>query len=151
MKVVRAAVLLKAASAVSSSASERQTALETAWSKELNSEKESPVKRVVNLITKMKAEIEEEGANEAAMYDKMVCWCETGEKEKTKAIADADAALIDLETEIQERAAKVGSLAANIENMKKQIAEDTAALQQAETIRDNEAKEARSKEKDLIQ
>jgi hypothetical protein len=25
------------------------------------------------------------------MYDKMVCWCETNEKEKTKAIADAEA------------------------------------------------------------
>merc|ERR1719491_2208341 len=59
--------------------------------------------------------------------------------------------MIDLESEIQARAANVGSLSANIENMKKQIAEDTAALAQAEQIRDNEAKDARSKEKDLIQ
>lgn len=151
MKVVRAAVLIKAATAVSSSASERQTALETAWSQELNSEKESPVKRVVNLITKMKAEIEEEGANEAAMYDKMVCWCETGEKEKTKAIADADAAMIDLQAEIESRSAKVGALAAEIANLKKQIAEDVAALAEAEKIREKEAVEARQAEKELVQ
>jgi len=134
-------------------AAHRQQILETEWSQDLSSDKDgvSPIKRVVGLIQKMKAELDAEAAKEAEMYDQMVCWCETGEKEKTKAIADADATMIDLESEIQARAAKVGSLAANIENMKKQIAEDTAAQQQAEKIRDNEAKEARSKEKDLIQ
>merc|ERR1719316_2059966 len=130
MKVVRAAVLLKAASAVSSSASERQTALETAWSKELNSEKESPVKRVVNLITKMKAEIEEEGANEAAMYDKMVCWCETGEKEKTAAIAAAEIKISDLESSIEAMSAKFGEVMTQIAALKKQIEQDKEMLKE---------------------
>jgi len=143
--------VLPAKAALVSLGTERQLSLENAWSTELNNEGVSPIKRVVGLIQKMKAELEAEAANEAEMYDKMVCWCETGVKEKTKAIADADATMIDLESEIQARAANVGSLSANIENMKKQIAEDTAALAQAEQIRDNEAKDARSKEKDLIQ
>lgn len=151
-KLVRAVALLPTAVfAVSGTA--REQSLEAEWSQELNSGKngESPIKRVVNLIQKMKAELEAEATNEAAMYDKMVCWCETNEKEKTKAIADADAAMIDLQSEIESRSAKVGELAATIENMKKQIAEDTAALKQALAIREKEAAASRGTEKELVQ
>ena len=37
-----------------------------------------------------------------------VCWCETNEKEKKKAIADAEATDKELSAEIEERAAKFG-------------------------------------------
>merc|ERR550539_2341128 len=77
-------------------AAAREQTLEENWARELQIpvdpgtkivEYKSPVKRVVNLLNKMKAELEAEANNEAEMYDKMVCWCETNEKEKTKAIA----------------------------------------------------------------
>merc|ERR1719498_1089915 len=51
----------------------------------------------------MKSQLEKEVSNDAELYDKMVCWCETNDKEKTKAIADADASLNDLESDIQTR------------------------------------------------
>ena len=35
----------------------------------------------------MKAEFDADAAKDAEMYDQMVCWCETSEKEMTKAIA----------------------------------------------------------------
>merc|ERR1719486_899880 len=92
-----------------------------------------------------------EADKEAEMYDKMVCWCETNEKEKKKAIADADALMKELEAEIQERAAKFGEAATNIEIMKKQIAEDTASLKEATSIREAEAAKFRETNKDLIQ
>merc|ERR1719486_450474 len=92
-----------------------------------------------------------EADKEAEMYDKMVCWCETNEKEKKKAIADADALMKELEAEIQERAAKFGEAATNIEIMKKQISEDTASLKEATSIREAEAAKFRETNKDLIQ
>merc|ERR1719265_367231 len=50
----------------------------------------------------MKAQLDKEVANDAELYDKMVCWCETNDKEKTKAIADAEASMTNLEAEEKE-------------------------------------------------
>jgi|ERR1712216_473217 len=70
----------------------RENALEAAWQEELDPVKyKSPIKRVVALLQKMKAELDAEADKESEMYDKMVCWCQTNEKEKKKAIADAEA------------------------------------------------------------
>jgi len=114
-------------------------------------EYKSPVKRVVNLLNKMKEELEHEADNEAAMYDKMVCWCETNEKEKTRAIADADAKDLELTATIEGMSARFGVLVTEIAQLKKQITEDTDALKQATAIRETEAGAFRGEERDLVQ
>jgi hypothetical protein len=101
-----------------------ENALETAWSEYLESQPKqvaykSPIKRVVMLLKKMKDELDDEASKEAEMYDKMVCWCETSEKEKKKAVADADALDDELSSEIESRAAKFGQQATEIEQLKK--------------------------------
>mmetsp|Transcript_2851 Transcript_2851/g.7387 ORF Transcript_2851/g.7387 Transcript_2851/m.7387 type:complete len:628 (-) Transcript_2851:388-2271(-) len=128
----------------------REKSLEAAWSLDSNS-KVSPVQRVVALLGKMKAELEEEASSESGMYDKMVCWCETNEKEKTKAIADADAKDIELGGEVESRGARFGELSATIASLKAQVASDKAMLEQATAIREREAGEFRDEEKDLVQ
>merc|ERR1719223_1586114 len=134
--------------------------LEDAWGRELAApaspetkvvEYKSPIKRVVSLLEKMRSELQAEADKEAEMYDKMVCWCETNEKEKKKAIADAEALEKELEAEIQERAAKFGEQATEIERLKEQIAEDTASLKEATSIREAEAAKFYESNKDLIQ
>jgi len=133
----------------------RESALEAAWGAELEKDSQvthkSPIKRVVELLQKMKAELEAEASKESEMYDKMVCWCETNEKEKKKAIADAEALDAELSSEIEERAAKFGEAATTIEALKKQIAEDTAALKEATAIREKQAGEFSATEKELMQ
>merc|ERR1719375_2472197 len=57
----------------------------------------------------------------------------------------------ELEAEIQERAAKFGEQATEIERLKEQIAEDTASLKEATSIREAEAAKFRETEKDLVQ
>merc|ERR1719230_193148 len=57
---------------------------------------------------------------------------------------------MDLQAEIESRAARFGSVSTEIEAMKKQIAEDTLALKQATAIRENEAAAFRDEEKDLV-
>merc|ERR1719478_905149 len=99
----------------------------------------------------MKAELEAEAANEAEMYDKMVCWCQTNEKEKKKAIADADAKDKELSSEIEARSARFGKLSTEIAQLKKQIAEDTAASKEAMALREGAAGEFRDEETDLVQ
>jgi len=151
---------LASSTVLSAEAAAREKALEVEWSNELapptNPETKivkykSPIKRVVALLKKMKAELEAEADKESEMYDKMVCWCETSEKEKTKAIADADAKDKDLQAEIEGRAARFGELETEIAHMKEQIGADQEALKQSMSIREGEAGEFRGQEKELVQ
>merc|ERR1719420_949078 len=50
----------------------------------------------------MLAQMEKEAEEDESVYDTMACWCETNDKEKTKAIADAEAKIKDLTTTIEE-------------------------------------------------
>jgi len=81
----------------------------------------------------------------------MVCWCETNEKEKTKAVADAEAKIADLMAEIESRSAGFGKVATEIEALKGQIGKDTEALKTATAIREKAAAEFNDEEKDQVQ
>merc|ERR1719161_2951248 len=96
-------------------------------------------------------QLEKEAKSDQELYDKMVCWCETNEKEKTKAIADADAKDKDLVSEIEERSARHGVLSTEIAQAKKDIGEETNALAEALKIREKEQGEFMQEEKDTIQ
>merc|ERR1719311_1281364 len=39
----------------------------------------------------MAAELDAEAKNDGELYDKLACWCETNDKDKTKAIGEAKA------------------------------------------------------------
>merc|ERR1719213_88275 len=50
----------------------------------------------------MLKQLEKEAEEDEEIYDKMACWCETNDKEKTKAIATAEQRLADLAASIEE-------------------------------------------------
>jgi hypothetical protein len=135
----------------------RQMSLEKEWSRELEAQAprqvayQSPIKRVVSLLNKMKAELEHEAKNEAEMYDKMVCWCETNDKEKTKAIKDADAKDTQLTSEIESRAAAFGTLSTQIKTTQTEVSDLKKALAEATSIRETAATKFASEEKSLTQ
>merc|ERR1719441_41096 len=64
--------------------------------------KNRPVSKVITLLKDMLKQLEKEAEEDEEIYDKMACWCETNDKEKTKAIADAEARIEDLTTKIEE-------------------------------------------------
>merc|ERR1719379_2186708 len=133
---------------------QQQLALERTWTAELEDsgkDYESPIQRVVRLLTEMKTQLEKEAEKDQELYDQMVCWCETNEKEKTKAIADAEAKDKDLVAEIEERAAKHGVLATEIEATKEEIAEEKNALAEAQGMREKEQGEFMTEEKEMVQ
>jgi len=111
----------------------------------------SPVQRVVGLLKEMSAQLEAEGKEDEKMYNQMGCWCETNDREKTQAIADAQQREKDLESTIQETAAKAAQNKADVEYLTKQIAEQKASLEEASGIRAKEQGEFRSQEKDMLQ
>jgi DNA repair exonuclease SbcCD ATPase subunit len=116
-----------------------------------DSSKPTPIQRVVSLLEEMKAQLDKEVANDGEIYDKMVCWCETNDKEKTKAIADADASLKDLESDIQSMAARDGELEVKIAAMKTELADKKESLSKATSLREKEAAEFNAGEKETIQ
>merc|ERR1719161_242927 len=68
---------------------------------DLDASKNRPVSKVITLLKDMQEQLEKEAEEDEEIYEKMACWCETNDKEKTKAIADAEARIEDLTSEIE--------------------------------------------------
>jgi len=62
--------------------------------------KARPVTAVVTLLQDYLKEMEKEADTDEEVYDKMACWCDTGDKLKTKAIKDAEAEITILLSKI---------------------------------------------------
>merc|ERR1719379_786020 len=97
------------------------------------------------------AQMEKEAEEDEEIYEKMACWCETNDKEKTKAIADAEARIEDLTTKIEELTAASARLTAEIKNLEKEVAKNQEALDKATAIREKQLAEFNAEEKDLFQ
>jgi chromosome segregation ATPase len=109
----------------------------------------SPIRKVITLIEDMKATCEKEGSMDLEAYDKYMCWCETNEKEKTQAIADAEAKIAELTAFIEESVAKEGQLKSEIAALEEDIAQSTEALQTATAQREKEHDEFLGEEADM--
>merc|ERR1719331_2642013 len=76
--------------------------------------KERPVAKVLGILKDMQESLQSEADNDQQLYDKIVCWCETNDKEKTKAIADENQQIADLTSAIEEYTAKTQQLTTDI-------------------------------------
>merc|ERR1719478_1145028 len=99
----------------------------------------------------MLKQLEKEAEEDEEIYDKMACWCETNDKEKTKSIADAEARISDLTTKIEELTAASARLNTEIKNLEKEVAENQAALDKATAIRQKQLAEFNEEEKDILE
>jgi len=113
--------------------------------------KNRPVSKVITLLKDMLKQLEKEAEEDEEIYDKMACWCETNDKEKTKAIADAEAKIADLTTKIEELTAGASRLGAEIKNLEKEVAQNQEALDKATAIREKQLAEFNAEEKDLLE
>merc|ERR1719191_356429 len=99
----------------------------------------------------MLKQLEKEAETDEEIYDKMACWCETNDREKTKAIKDAEARIADLTSKIEELTANSARLSTEIKNLEKEVAANQAALDQATAIRQKQLAEFNAEEKDLLE
>merc|ERR1719298_275307 len=83
--------------------------------------KNRPVSKVIDLLKDMKKQLEEEAKADEEVYDKFACWCETNDKEKTKAIADAEARINDLNIAIEELTAASARLNSEIKMLEEEV------------------------------
>jgi len=99
---------------------------------------DSPVTRVVELLSDLKAKIEADGRAEQAIYDKYACWCEETTARKAAAIEEGKTAIEELSQRILELNAAQGSDTATLAKLKKDIASNKESTAKSEALRKNE-------------
>merc|ERR1719156_208574 len=103
--------------------------------------KERPVTKVIGMLKDMASQLSKEADLDEEAYDKMTCYCESNDKEKTKSIADANEMIT----------AKSSSLNSEVKSLNAEIAENSAGLEKATGIRNKEKAEFVADEKNMIQ
>merc|ERR1719291_868599 len=96
-------------------------------------------------------QLEKEAEEDEEIYDKMACWCETNDKEKTKSIAEAEVHIEDLTTKIEELTATSSRLNTEVKNHEKEVAGHQQALDKATALREKQLAEFNAEEKDLLE
>merc|ERR1719188_1089651 len=112
----------------------------------VESDKNRPVSKVITLLKDMLKQLEKEADEDEEIYEKMACWCETNDKAKTKAIAEAEARISDLSTKIEELTATSAQL-----NTEIKVAKNQESLDQATALRQKQLAEFNAEEKDLLE
>merc|ERR1719174_2896441 len=113
--------------------------------------KNRPVSKVITLLKDMLKQLEKEAEEDEEIYDKMACWCETNDKEKTKSIAEAEQRIDDLTNAIEELTAASARLNTEIKNLEGEVAKNQEALDKATAIRQKQLAEFNEEEKDNLQ
>jgi len=112
---------------------------------------ERPTTKVLNLLKQMLTELEKETKDDADLYQKQSCWCDTNSKNKQEAVQIAKERVQDFSSTIEEEAAKGAKLSVQLETTRKDIKDNEAALAAATELRDKEAKEFHANEVELQQ
>merc|ERR1719183_3054735 len=85
------------------------------------------------------------------IYEKMTCWCEVTEKEKTASIAAAEATIDESTAAIEENSALSAQLKTEIENLKSEMAKAQGAIDEATGLRESEREEFEAENKELLE
>lgn len=113
--------------------------------------KNRPVTKVITLLKDMLKQLEKEAEEDEEIYEKMECWCQTNDKEKSKAVKDAEARISDLTSKIEELTANSARLSTQIANLEKEVAKNQQALDQAGAIRQKQQAAFNAEEKDMLE
>merc|ERR1719326_2678158 len=99
----------------------------------------------------MLKQMEKEQEEDESIYEKMACWCENNDKEKTKAIKDAEVRIQHLTTKVSELTSLSAKLNVEIKNTNAEVAKNQEQLAQATEIRRKELAEFNENEKDMLE
>merc|ERR1719221_873654 len=99
----------------------------------------------------MLKQLEKEAEQDEEIYDKLACWCEVNDREKTKSIKEAEARIEMLTTKIEELTADSARLSTEIKNLEQEVAQNQDALAKATALREKQLAEFNAEEKDLLE
>jgi len=98
----------------------------------------TPVEKVIQLLGKLSEQIAEEGAKEAAEYDKYACFCKEQADFKQNNIEKSDEKIEELEAAIEKLSTEIADLNADIAALGKKITELEEDMKKEKKTRDEE-------------
>jgi hypothetical protein len=99
----------------------------------------NPIRRVVNLLEQMQAQVTAEGKKEKELFEKFMCYCTTGKDDLKLAITSAETKIPQVEASLKESEALYAQLGQELGSHKKDRADAKAALAEASALREKEA------------
>jgi chromosome segregation ATPase len=99
----------------------------------------NPIRRVVTMLQDMQSKVAEEGKKEKELFDKFMCYCQTGAADLNAAIDGASNKAPQTESAIEEGNAKKAQLEAEVEKHQTDRADCKTAIASAIALRDKTA------------
>jgi len=101
--------------------------------------KENPIRKVVTMLQKMQAAVEEEAKAELALFEKFMCYCKTSGGDLDAGVKEGENKIEALTTALKSAKEKKGQTAADLKEHQTSRVEAVAAMEEATAIRDKEA------------
>merc|ERR1712032_966215 len=101
----------------------------------------NPIRKVVTMLQNMQKKVEEEGEREKKLYEKFMCYCQSGGKELEKSISEAEDKVSTLPAEIKAAEEKMTQLKDDIKQRQTDRAAAQRAMKKATAVREKEAAE----------
>jgi len=114
------------------------------------SKENSPVTKVIKLLTDMQSQLQADKKADEEMYDKLSCWCKVNGDGKDTAVEIAGTKTSDLNSRIKALTAKSSELDGSIKTQESEVAANKEALATATTMREEAMAKFRDEEKDMI-
>jgi len=99
----------------------------------------NPIRKVVTMLQNMQAKVAAEGEKEAKLFDNFMCYCKNNGGDLTKSIADAEAKIGALPSQIEEAEANLKQLKADVKQAQDDRSSAKSAMAEATAIRAKEA------------
>merc|ERR1719158_1658305 len=99
----------------------------------------NPMRRVITMLQMMVKKVEAEGKKEEELFEKFICYCDTGKATLGKSIADAEEKIPQLESDIKEATGMKAQLDGDLETHKSDRAAAQDAIAKAQGVREKEA------------
>jgi len=99
----------------------------------------NPIRRVVTLLQDMQKKIEAEGERDKELFDKFMCYCQTGAGDLEKSIKAAEAKIPAVTSDLQEAKAQKSQLEEDLKSHKQARSEAKDAVAEAKALRAKEA------------
>lgn len=101
----------------------------------------NPIRRVVNLLQLMQKKIEKEAASDEKLFEKFMCYCDSGAKKLSDDVEEAKVKIPQLESGIEEAVSMQVQLKNDLKAHKADRTETKEATEEATAIREKEAAE----------
>merc|ERR1719440_989263 len=98
----------------------------------------TPMQQTVELIRGLAKQVEKDGKDEQESFDTYACWCEKTMERKAADISSAKELITETEILIKKLKGEIASHQAEIEQLNKDIAQNAAAIKEAQEVRNKE-------------